>query len=128
MPIGVSSSFTAGASLTTGPLERMIIALNFSSFDQAVDVPFSVPGRWGELLDGADVDISGLVAPGRPSALQLGSRIHAHVVALNGAHQARAIQANQAAHGTLCAETSQVGEGCSSSAQRVCYRRRCLQK
>jgi hypothetical protein len=31
--------------LDDGTLERMIIALNFSPFDQAVDVPFAVPGR-----------------------------------------------------------------------------------
>jgi 1,4-alpha-glucan branching enzyme len=50
--------------LDGGAVERVIVALNFSPVDQTVDVPFSVPGRWAELLDGADVDVRGFVARG----------------------------------------------------------------
>jgi hypothetical protein len=56
--------FHRWAELGSGAVERVIVALNFSPVDQAVDVPFSVPGRWAELLDGADVDIPGFVARG----------------------------------------------------------------
>ena len=55
----------------------MIVALNFSPFDQAVDVPFSVPGQWTELLNGADVDISGFVARGVRLPSNWG-RVYAH--------------------------------------------------
>jgi pullulanase len=56
--------FHRWGTLDDGAVERVIVALNFSPLDQAVDVPFSVPGRWAELLDGADVDIAGFVARG----------------------------------------------------------------
>ena len=55
----------------------MIVALNFSPFDQFVDVPFSIPGHWTELLDGADVDISGFVARGVRLPSNWG-RVYAH--------------------------------------------------
>ena len=63
--------------LDGGALERMIVALNFSPFDQAVDVPFSLPGHWTELLDSADVDISGFVARGVRLPSNWG-RVYAH--------------------------------------------------
>lgn len=34
-----------------GRLERFIIALNFSAFDQRVDIPFSTNGEWTDLLN-----------------------------------------------------------------------------
>ena len=42
-----------------GRLERFIIALNFSAFDQPADIPFSVDGRWEDLLNGGAADVSG---------------------------------------------------------------------
>jgi hypothetical protein len=56
--------FHRWGTLDGGAVERVIVALNFSPVDQAVDVPFSVPGHWAELLDGADVDIADFVARG----------------------------------------------------------------
>lgn len=43
-----------------GRLERFIIVLNFSGFDQYVDVPFSVDGQWRDRLNDFTVDVSGL--------------------------------------------------------------------
>lgn len=37
----------------SGALERFIIVLNFSAFEQVVDIPFSVNGLWEERLSGA---------------------------------------------------------------------------
>jgi hypothetical protein len=34
-----------------GGVERFIIVLNCSAFDQQVDIPFSVDGRWRDLLN-----------------------------------------------------------------------------
>jgi hypothetical protein len=42
-----------------GRLERFIIVLNFSAFDQHVDVPFSTNGEWHDLLDGGSVQVDG---------------------------------------------------------------------
>jgi 1,4-alpha-glucan branching enzyme len=44
---------------TSGRLERFIVVLNFSSFDQEVDVPFSTNGEWHDLLDGSPVQVDG---------------------------------------------------------------------
>lgn len=40
-----------------GAVERFIIALNFSGAPQAVDIPFSVNGRWDDLLNNSSVQI-----------------------------------------------------------------------
>jgi pullulanase len=42
-----------------GGLERFIIVLNCSAFDQQVDIPFSVDGRWRDLLNDGDADVTG---------------------------------------------------------------------
>ncbi len=42
-----------------GRLERFIVVLNFSAFDQHVDVPFSCNGEWHDLLNGGSVWIEG---------------------------------------------------------------------
>lgn len=38
-------------SATDGQFERFIIVINYSDFDQFVDIPFPVNGRWDDLLD-----------------------------------------------------------------------------
>jgi pullulanase len=43
---------------TGGGLEMFIILLNFSSTSQTVDLPFSENGRWRDLLNEFDVDVS----------------------------------------------------------------------
>ncbi len=40
-----------------GRLERFIIVLNFSDFDQFVDIPFSVNGDWEDRLNGDSINI-----------------------------------------------------------------------
>ena len=40
-----------------GQLERFIIVLNFSAFDQVVNLPFSDNGRWEDLLNNNIVQI-----------------------------------------------------------------------
>jgi glycosidase len=42
-----------------GGFERFIIILNYSDFDQWIDIPFSTDGRWEDLLNGDFVFISG---------------------------------------------------------------------
>ena len=42
-----------------GRLERFIVALNFSAFDQMVDIPFSVDGAWEDLLNGGTAEVRG---------------------------------------------------------------------
>jgi hypothetical protein len=37
--------------------EKFIVVLNFSAYDQMLDVPFSDNGTWRELLEGWDVSI-----------------------------------------------------------------------
>ena len=37
----------------SGAQERFIVVLNFSAFEQVVDIPFSVNGLWEERLSGA---------------------------------------------------------------------------
>jgi hypothetical protein len=39
----------------SGALERFIIVLNFSAFEQLVTVPFSINGLWEERLSGTKV-------------------------------------------------------------------------
>jgi pullulanase len=46
-----------------GRLERFIIALNFSDFDHRVDVPFSVDGRWDDLLNERSDEVHGFRLP-----------------------------------------------------------------
>jgi hypothetical protein len=41
-----------------GRVERFIIAVNFSEHDQTIDIPFPANGRWKELLNGFDVNVS----------------------------------------------------------------------
>lgn len=41
-----------------GKLERFIIALNFSDVGRIVDIPFSVNGRWDDLLNGGSATVS----------------------------------------------------------------------
>lgn len=36
---------------TDGQLERFIIVINYSDFDQFLDIPFSVDGHWDDLLN-----------------------------------------------------------------------------
>jgi 1,4-alpha-glucan branching enzyme len=42
-----------------GQIERFIVILNFSEFDQHVDVPFSVNGQWEDVLNGGTVEVNG---------------------------------------------------------------------
>lgn len=44
---------------TDGKLERFIIVLNFSGYDQMVDVPFSVNGVWHDLLNDRSETVTG---------------------------------------------------------------------
>jgi pullulanase len=41
----------------TGGLDRFIVVLNFSPYEQRVDIPFTVNGTWSELLDGGDIQV-----------------------------------------------------------------------
>ena len=41
-----------------GGLERFIVVLNFSGYDQYVDVPFSTNGAWQDLLNGGQVQVA----------------------------------------------------------------------
>jgi pullulanase len=49
-----------------GRLERFIVALNFTGADHAVDLPFSVDGRWEDLLTGDVVDVCDTVLRAHP--------------------------------------------------------------
>lgn len=40
-----------------GKLERFIVVLNFSPFPHRVDVPFTLEGRWDDLLNGHSVEV-----------------------------------------------------------------------
>ncbi|HLO88545.1 MAG TPA: alpha amylase C-terminal domain-containing protein, partial [Nostocaceae cyanobacterium] len=42
-----------------GKLEKFIIVLNCSHFDQYVNIPFSNNGRWRDLLNDQDVQVEG---------------------------------------------------------------------
>lgn len=42
-----------------GRLERFMIVLNFSAFDQTMDIPFPVDGTWEDLLNGGNADVQG---------------------------------------------------------------------
>lgn len=42
-----------------GGLERFIIVVNYSDFDQRIDIPFSADGRWEDLLNGGFVFVNG---------------------------------------------------------------------
>jgi pullulanase/glycogen debranching enzyme len=41
-----------------GQLERFIVVLNFSDNDQFIELPFSVNGKWEDLLNGGSVKIN----------------------------------------------------------------------
>lgn len=43
--------------LPGGATERFIVVLNFSGFDQKLDVPFSVNGKWRERVEDWEVDV-----------------------------------------------------------------------
>jgi pullulanase len=47
----------------SGVFERFIVVLNFSGFDQWVDVPFSVNGPWTDRLSGDVLQVQGYRAP-----------------------------------------------------------------
>jgi 1,4-alpha-glucan branching enzyme len=47
-----------------GRLERFIVALNFSASDHTVNLPFSVDGRWEDLLSGTVVEVRDTVLRG----------------------------------------------------------------
>jgi hypothetical protein len=47
------------AGANNGQLERFIIVLNLSAYDQYIDIPFSVNDTWVDQLDGGVVQISG---------------------------------------------------------------------
>jgi len=49
---------------SAGQVERFIVALNFSPYDQTVTIPFSVDGAWHELLANQTVDVSNNALPG----------------------------------------------------------------
>jgi len=49
---------------SAGQVERFIVALNFSPYDQTVTTPFSVDGAWHELLANQTVDVSNNALPG----------------------------------------------------------------
>lgn len=40
-----------------GSFERFIIVINYSDFDQSVDIPFSLNGRWDDLLNGGSASV-----------------------------------------------------------------------
>lgn len=42
-----------------GGFERFIIVVNYSDFDQRIDLPFSTNGRWEDLLNGGFVTVDG---------------------------------------------------------------------
>ena len=42
----------------SGQLERFIIVVNYSDFDQRIDVPFSANGMWDDLLNGCSDYVS----------------------------------------------------------------------
>jgi glycosidase len=42
-----------------GGFERFIIVLNYSDFDQRIDIPFSTNGRWEDVLNGGGVVVDG---------------------------------------------------------------------
>jgi hypothetical protein len=44
-----------------GRIERFIVALNFSAFDQRTDIPFSTNGTWTDLLNGTSANVAGFV-------------------------------------------------------------------
>jgi len=44
---------------TEGQLERFIIVLSYSDFEQFVDIPFSTNGRWDDLLNEQSADVDG---------------------------------------------------------------------
>lgn len=41
-----------------GDTERFIVAVNFSEYDQQIDIPFPANGRWKELLNGYEVEVT----------------------------------------------------------------------
>jgi len=47
----------------SGSVERFIVVLNFSGFDQWVDIPFSVNGPWQDLLNGWTSTVSNYRLP-----------------------------------------------------------------
>ena len=44
---------------TDSSTERFIVVLNYSDFDQRVDIPFPLNGNWDDLLNGGAVSVSG---------------------------------------------------------------------
>lgn len=42
-----------------GQTERFIVVINYSDFDQHIDIPFSVDGQWEDLLNGASAVVQG---------------------------------------------------------------------
>lgn len=48
---------------TDGRLERFIVAINYSDFDQRIDIPFPTNGRWDDLLNDIFVMVSDLRLP-----------------------------------------------------------------
>ena len=50
-------------SAVDGQLERFIIVLNFSGYDQHVNVPLSANGAWQDLLNGGEYLIEGCQLP-----------------------------------------------------------------
>lgn len=44
---------------TDGRMERFIVVVNYSDFDQRVDIPFPSNGRWEDLLNGGFVSVDG---------------------------------------------------------------------
>ncbi|MCL6636087.1 MAG: alpha amylase C-terminal domain-containing protein, partial [Peptococcaceae bacterium] len=42
-----------------GGVERFIVAINYSDWDQWIDLPFSVNGAWEDLLNGETAIVSG---------------------------------------------------------------------
>jgi 1,4-alpha-glucan branching enzyme len=51
------------AAAADGQVERFIVVVNFSGYDQYVDVPFSVNGTWSERLNGGDLQVSDFRVP-----------------------------------------------------------------
>jgi 1,4-alpha-glucan branching enzyme len=46
-----------------GRLERFIVVINYSDFDQFVDIPFSVDGRWDDLLNEQSANVENFRLP-----------------------------------------------------------------
>jgi len=59
-------------SATDGELERFIIVINYSDFDQFIDIPFSVNGHWDDFLNEQSAVVENLRLSNQPIASNWG--------------------------------------------------------